>query len=465
MKLKFLAGLALATFIFTSCDDTTGDIGSGTLIDGSDGLNIVTDTFEIKTRSIVADSVLARTYTGYIGKVRDPETGAYLSSDFMTQFYLPEGFEFPEKDSIKSRVNGKIVADSCDIRLYYKEYYGDSLAPMKLTAYELSKPIPEKTYYSNFNPEKEGFVNKSNGVNKVYTLVDLNVDAATRNSSDYIKSIRIPLDASFGTDIMRHFYDKKEDFKNAYTFINKVTPGFYFKTRSGLGAMAHVYLSQLNVYFKHKTTTTTKDGTKKDTILVSTAAFPGTEEVLQTTNIINDKAAIKRLAEDNSCTYIKSPAGIFTEMTIPVEQIMRGHENDTINTAKVSLSRINSTVNSDYALNIPTTLLMIPKAEMYSFFENKQIANYKTSFLATYSSTMNQYTFNNIGSLVRYMNENKQNKDWDKVVIIPVTPTYNTSGEMTNLTHDMSISSTKLVGGSKNQNGAINITVIYSKFK
>ena len=79
MKLKFLAGLALATFIFTSCDDTPGDIGSGTLIDGSDGLNIVTDTFEIKTRSIVADSVLARTYTGYIGKVRDPETGAYLT--------------------------------------------------------------------------------------------------------------------------------------------------------------------------------------------------------------------------------------------------------------------------------------------------------------------------------------------------------------------------------------------------
>lgn len=29
----------------------------------------------------------------------------------------------------------------------------------------------------------------------------------------------------------------------------------------------------------------------------------------------------------------------------------------------------------------------------------------------------------------------------------------------------MSIASTKLVGGSNNRNGAINITVIYSKFK
>lgn len=465
MKLKYLASLMLATLIFASCDDTTGDIGSGTLIDGSDNLNIVTDTFEVKTRSIVADSVLARTYTSYIGKVRDPETGAYLSSDFMTQFYMPEGFDFPNKDSIKIANKGQIKADSCDIRLYYKEFYGDSLAPMKLTAYELSAPIPEKVYYSNFDPKKEGFVDESTAVNKVYTLTDLNVDASVRNGSDYIKSICIPLNDSFGTELINQFYDHKEDFKDAYTFINKVTPGFYFKTKSGLGAMAHIYLSQLNVYFRHKTTTTKSDGTKRDTVIISSASFPGTEEVLQTTNIINDKAAIKRLAEEDTCTYIKSPAGIFTEMTIPVDDILRGHENDTINTAKVSLTRINPIANGDYALNAPTTLLMIPKAEMYSFFENKQVANYKTSFLATYSSTTNQYTFNNIGSLVRYMGENRLKKDWNKVVIIPVTVTKNTSGELTNITHDMSIASTKLVGGSNNRNGAINITVIYSKFK
>lgn len=87
------------------------------------------------------------------------------------------------------------------------------------------------------------------------------------------------------------------------------------------------------------------------------------------------------------------------------------------------MTRINPIANGDYALNAPTTLLMIPKTEMYSFFENKQVANYKTSFLATYSSTTNQYTFNNIGSLVRYMGENRSKEDWNKVVIIPVTVT------------------------------------------
>lgn len=465
MKLKYLAGLVFATLIFASCDDTTGDIGSGTLIDGSDDLEISKDTFEVKTRSLVVDSVLARTYTSYIGKVRDPETGAYLSSNFMTQFYMPEGFELPNKDSIKIANGGNLIADSCDIHLYYKEFYGDSLAPMKLTAYELSAPIPEKVYYTNFDPEKEGFVGNRVVANKVYTLTDLNVDASVRNSSDYIKSICIPLDKSFGTDLINKFYNHKEYFKDAYTFIKEVTPGFYFKTQSGLGAMAHVYLSQLNVYFKHKTTTTKSDGTKRDTTIISSASFPGTEEVLQTTNIINDKAAIKRLVEPDTCTYIKSPAGIFTEMTIPVDDILRGHENDTINTAKVSLTCINAKQTGEYALKAPKTLLMLPRVDLYKFFEDKQVANYKTSFLATYDDKTNQYTFNNIGSLVRYMDEHRSNESWDKVVIIPVTATTNTSGELTNITHDMSIASTKLVGGSNNHNGSINITVIYSKFK
>lgn len=465
MKLKYLASIVLATFIFMSCDDTTDNIGSGTLIDNSDNLNIVTDTFEITSRSIIADSVLSRNTSGYLGKVRDPETGAYMSSNFMTQFYLPEGFEFPNKDSIQSVVNGEIVADSCDIRLYYKEFYGDSLAPMKLTAYELTKPIPEETYYSNFSPEKEGFVDKTKAVDKVYTITDLNVDETTRKGSDYIPSIRIPLDASFGTKLIRHYYDNPSDFKDAYTFIHKVLPGFYFKTQGGLGSMAHVFLSQLNVYFRYKFTTTKSDETKVDTIIVANAAFPGTEEVLQTSTIINDKAAIKRLAEDNTCTYIKSPAGIFTEMTIPVEAIMRGHENDTINTAKVSLTRINATQTGEYALEAPQTLLMIPKAEMYTFFEDRKVVDYKTSYIATFNKTSNQYTFSNIGSLVRHMWENKSQKDWDKVVIIPVSTTVNTSGEITDVTHNMSMSSTRLVGGSENPNGAIKITVIYSKFK
>lgn len=482
MNIKYWASLALASFFLVSCDDTTDNIGSS-LIDNVDKLHITTDTFTVSTRSIVADSVLSRNMTGYLGKVRDPETGAYLSSSFMTQFYSPENFSFPDKDSIQSRDElGEVMADSCDIRLYYNGFYGDSLATMKMSVYELTKPVEEQKYfYSNFNPEKEYISGNENKTNKVYTLVDLNVDESTRYSSDYMPAIRISLDKEYGTKILKAYYDNPNAFKNAYSFIHDVMPGFYFKSVGGLGSMAYISLSQLNVYFRHKTTTTASDGTKRDTIITSVGAFPGTEEVLQTTTVSNDKSTLQKLVSDNSCTYLKSPAGIFTEMRIPVKDIVEkqyigedgktySHKNDTINSAKVVLTRINNAQDSEYTLAIPQTLLILPKADMYSFFEKKKVADYKTSFLATYNSSTNTYTFNNIGSLVKHLYENgdRTKADWDKVVIIPVTTTYNTTSttkELIAVNHDMSLASTRLVGGPESKYGDIKISVIYSKFK
>ena len=482
MNIKYWASLALASFFLVSCDDTTDNIGSS-LIDNVDKLHITTDTFTVSTRSIVADSVLSRNMTGYLGKVRDPETGAYLSSNFMTQFYSPENFSFPDKDSIQSRDElGEVMADSCDIRLYYNGFYGDSLATMKMSVYELTKPVEEqKFFYSNFNPEKEYISGNENKTNKVYTLVDLNVDEKTRYSSDYMPAIRISLDKEYGTKILKAYYDNPNAFKNAYSFIHDVMPGFYFKSVGGLGSMAYISLSQLNVYFRHKTTTTASDGTKRDTIITSVGAFPGTEEVLQTTTVSNDKSTLQKLVSDNSCTYLKTPAGIFTEMRIPVKDIVEkqyigedgktySHKNDTINSAKVVLTRINNAQDSEYTLAIPQTLLILPKADMYSFFEKKKVADYKTSFLATYNSSTNTYTFNNIGGLVKYLYENgdRTKADWDKVVIIPVKTTYNTTSttkELIAVNHDMSLASTRLVGGPESKYGDIKISVIYSKFK
>ena len=264
----------LAALFVVSCDDTTDNIGSS-LTDNVDKLNVMTDTFNVTTRSIVADSVLSRSITGYLGMVRDPETGAYTTSNFMTQFYTPENFEFPEKQNIISLdAEGNAVADSCDIRLYYTSYYGDSLATMKLSAYELSKPVEEgQKFYSNFNPEKDYITPGSTlKADKVYTLTDLNVDESTRKGSDYMPNIRIALDKpykgydNFGSYIINMYYEHPEYFKNSYSFIHNLVPGFFFKTQSGLGSMAYVTLSQLNVYFRNKTTYTSSDGTKRDTI-------------------------------------------------------------------------------------------------------------------------------------------------------------------------------------------------------
>ena len=262
------------------------------------------------------------------------------------------------------------------------------------------------------------------------------------------------------------YYEDPDRFKNSYNFIHEVCPGFYFKTNDGIGSMAYITVSQLNIYFRYL----------NDSTYVGTTSFSATEEVLQTTNISNDKQNIADLANDNTCTYLKTPAGIFTEITLPVDEITENHSNDTINTAKISLTRINNNTHDEYSLSAPSTLLMIPKDSLYTFFENGDNVDYKKSFIATYSSSTNQYTFNNISGMITYMADIKkkglaensnwlnEHPDWNRVVVIPVSVTTNSSSQIVKIVHDMSLTSTKLVGGSENPYEPIKINVIYSKF-
>lgn len=480
MKTIIYTVIAIISCItIASCDDTTDSIGNS-LTDNMDMLKVTTDTFNVATRSIVADSVLSRSTTGYLGKIRDIETGNYITGDFMAQFSTLENYKLPEKDSIVSLQDGEVIADSCSIRLFYTDYYGDSLATMNITAYEMNEPMKEGVkYYSNFDPIAEGLIrNDGMKVNKTYTLTDLSISDEDRaDESSYTPNIKINLNKSYtdkngvtynnyGTYIMRMYYEDPDRFKNSYNFIHEVCPGFYFKTNDGIGSMAYITVSQLNIYFRYL----------NDSTYVGTTSFSATEEVLQTTNISNDKQNIADLANDNTCTYLKTPAGIFTEITLPVDEITENHSNDTINTAKISLTRINNNTHDEYSLSAPSTLLMIPKDSLYTFFENGDNVDYKKSFIATYSSSTNQYTFNNISGMITYMADIKkkglaensnwlnEHPDWNRVVVIPVSVTTNSSSQIVKIVHDMSLTSTKLVGGSENPYEPIKINVIYSKF-
>lgn len=480
MKTIIYTVIAIMSCItIASCDDTTDSIGNS-LTDNMDMLKVTTDTFNVATRSIVADSVLSRSTTGYLGKIRDIETGNYITGDFMAQFSTLENYKLPEKDSIVSLQDGEVIADSCSIRLFYTDYYGDSLAIMNITAYEMNEPMKEGVkYYSNFDPIAEGLIrNDGMKVNKTYTLTDLSISDEDRaDESSYTPNIKINLNKpytdkngvtynNYGTYIMRMYYEDPDRFKNSYNFIHEVCPGFYFKTNDGIGSMAYITVSQLNIYFRYL----------NDSTYVGTTSFSATEEVLQTTNISNDKQNIADLANDNTCTYLKTPAGIFTEITLPVDEITENHSNDTINTAKISLTRINNNTHDEYSLSAPSTLLMIPKDSLYTFFENGDNVDYKKSFIATYSSSTNQYTFNNISGMITYMADIKKKElaensnwlnehpDWNRVVVIPVSVTTNSSSQIVKIVHDMSLTSTKLVGGSENPYEPIKINVIYSKF-
>lgn len=474
--LRLLTVLVIAALTFAACDDTTEGIG-GSITNKIDNINISNSAFNVTTKSIVADSVLSRNNTGLIGKMKDPQTGNYVKGDYMTQLSVLPTFSVDTLDYIKQANNGSIEADSCYLLVSYNASYGDTIAPMKVTAYEMTRPMSEdKEYYSNYDAFKEGWVSENNQ----HWSSNYNLS----NTSD-VKNFKIYLNKkykkdgktykNYGSYIMQTYAEHPEYFKTNFKFLHNVCPGFYIKNVGGTGNMAKIWNTELIFYWTRKKTIN-KDSTA---VSIGYNRFDGTEEVLQLNKIENDKKSMEKLASQEKWTYLKSPAGIFTEVTLPIDDIMKGHEKDTLNTATISFPRLNNeNEDNPYNFATPSTILMVQKDSLKSFFEKSKLADNRTSYTASYSSTgtyKNAYTFQNIANLVSAMYKNKgKGENWNKVVLVPVNVITTTQGYTTvisKINHDMSLASTRLKRGviTTDSNGKetspIQIKVIYSKFK
>ena len=67
--------------------------------------------------------------------------------------------------------------------------------------------------------------------------------------------------------------------------------------------------------------------------------FGATKEVIQANHFSNG-SRLEELAQDPDHTYLKSPAGIFTEATFPIAEIYNEHKRDTLNGVNVSFTTL-----------------------------------------------------------------------------------------------------------------------------
>ena len=192
------------------------------------------------------------------------------------------------------------------------------------------------------------------------------------------------------------------------------------------------------------------------------------------------------MKDEGDHTYLKTPAGLYTQITLPVDSVFEGHEKDTLNTANIFISRENNTQETNsYTFPIPQEVMILPADSVENFFTNEKVIDNRSSYTTSYKEATNGYTFSNISSMMRtmkdaktkYITEHEGTTDaqyeekfpkWNKAIIIPVSissisDSYGNT-KITRVTHDMSISSTKLVGGKDNPD-AIKMSCIYSKFQ
>ena len=463
MKLKYLYAGLLATLIY-SCDDTTTGIGDSTIAAG-DSISAGAVIYNVHTRSILADSVYARTSTAYLGKYTDPQFGEF-SADFIAQFNCTDNFEFPETVQ---------EITSIKMRMFYDNYFGDSSNAMRMQIDTLDKVIPEKelsTFYTSVDPAQYYNENSNPVARKAFaakgasasdtTIVNYDSFGNPTSYSYYWQDVKLPL--TLGQHMFDKYKEDKNNYKNAEAFIKNVLKGFYVHCTHGDGTILYINDMQLHLNFKYLIESSSG---KVDSLVNGSTIFAATKEVIQANHFQNSDR-LKELVKEKDYTYLKTPAGIFTEVTLPIEEIAEMHMRDTLNAASITFTRHNEKSESKYPMGIPQTLLMVRKCDMHKFFEKNETYDDQTSFIAQYvgsSETANTYSFPNISPLItQCINEKQASKndaDWNKVVLIPVKTETDSNGSIIGLKSNLDMESACLVGGEKNP---IKMQILYTTF-
>ena len=477
MKLKFLVALGIAATLY-SCDDETTGIGQ--FVADADMIPAKADSYTIETESYLLDSVYSRSSTAYLGKFTDEDYGTF-SSDFLVQINCPENFILPDRiEEIKTAKLG----------LYYTSYFGDSLASIRVQIDPLTKAIKDDgtnkaLYYSNLDPTEYYDKNATPLAIKDYSAYDRTIPDSVRNEDGYYPNVAIDLGDEFCKNF-REKYNYTETvngktihpyFKDSESFINNVLKGFYVHTISGEGSI--LYIS--DIYLHLTIAYWTKTEADKDTLVHTIVPMSSTKEVFMSTRFRN--SGMTELVSDPKCTYLKTPAGLCTEVTLPIEEMYQAHKNDTLNSISVSFQKLKDQSNSPFKMGTPSNLLMVRKGEMKDFFENNKVYDNKTTFIATYSSTTNSYDFSKLNRLISYIfseirpeiekGETEWNKwksehqDYNKLLLVPVTTESDSQGNIIGVENDLNVNSAMLMGGkdlnnSSDESQRIRMSIIYT---
>nr|WP_320059470.1 DUF4270 domain-containing protein [uncultured Bacteroides sp.] len=486
MKVKYLLTVLVALSFF-GCDDNTKGLGLDMLPD-SDNITVLSKTFDVTTQSILSGPIYAKTTIGYVGKFTDSEFGSY-EAGFLTQLNCTDNLKFPFE------VMAGDTAYLAELVLYYsdnkkenkKGYFGDSLSTCRMNVYELNKVL-DKNRYTDINPEqyysKTGLLGR-----KAYTAVDLSLSDSIRSASDFTPFVRFVLPKNFGNNIIKQNKEHPEYFKNADEFIKNIFKGIYVKTEYGDGTILYIdHVSMNIVYNAHYTDSIgnflkKKDG--KDSLYYGKRTFAATKEIIQANRFTSSNELQKKADETNS-TYIKSPAGIFTEATLPLQQIATELSKDTLNAVKLSFVHYAQEKKNQFSMMPPQYVLLIREKDKNTFFEENKLPDNITSYLAMHNaSAANQYVFSNLSRLITTCiaekaeakkkagtawNEDKWMQDnplWNKVVLIPVSvaTTKDSRGNVSiaSIQHDMQPSYARFKGGADGVN-KLKLEIVYSKF-
>ncbi len=419
MKYKVILFSFLSGLLLWACEDSVSDVGMGILPD-EDKIGVYTDTVYVEASTIKLDSIYANTIYGMLGEFYDPTYGN-LKSGYLCQFYAPTVNTF--SDSI---IDARI--DSIFLAVSYASYLGDSLVPMEASVYPITKAL-DNHYYTNVSPAEYCDMKTVLG-RKGYTARDLTVSDSANLANitgGYSKTLKIRLPDSLGQKFYNESLKPAPNIYNSPESFAAFFPGVYVAPTYGSGNILYVEGTRILMYYNRLRTTVDSKGNDSTYVALWTTTFDVTKEIIQLNNYRSSLDA-KLLEPSVDKAYIKTPAGIFTKITIPIPEIIKKMGTKKFTNAKLSLSVFGKD-EWQYAIGYPSNIpdlgvtakmLLVNQDSVTTFFENKQVANNITSYTSVFSSSTYAYNFGNISAVIQNAIEKAPDKNLE-LLLIPVS--------------------------------------------
>ncbi|MDD2559911.1 MAG: DUF4270 domain-containing protein [Bacteroidales bacterium] len=402
---KFFIPGVLITLLFTALSCTEGQNIGGSIQPPGDVVSTDTASFFLTTETVEVDSILYKNSIALLGEFTDAFFGT-TKAEFLAQVYCPLNFTFDE--SIRR-------IDSAYLYLYYNDWFGDSLALMELSVYELTKALDHtKPYYTNINTEN--YYDKSNKIGSVtYSTGEPFTDIET--SGNY-SSIRVTIDTAFAQRILRENRINPQYFANPREFSDSVLHGIAVSPSFGNGNLMYIEHAEFEFCYQYSYTDTT--GVVKDT--TGASYFPVTKEVRQINKYQHpDLAGYLPLSSGDSLNYIFSPAGLFTRVELPLDDIISRLEGKNINSARIK-AVVTNLDDSKWGMLPPDNLLLLKEDDIHDFFAGYSNADKLYSFLASYNSQDDLFSFDLSSFLQKTVrNDSSSFSPYNKLLMVPVS--------------------------------------------
>ena len=452
--------LLAVMLLWTACKDDVTTTGES-ILDENDAIIVLADTFSISSAVDSCDAIISQADSFLLGEI-ETDYGV-LRASVLTQLACPEGYTYPEGFTV----------DSICLFMYYSSWVGDDKSPLAINAYLMDKNTfrYNSTYPTDLNIDDYCTRSKSILTNHRIVVASEKRDSIRNTNGQYIPMVRMRVNDDFMQD-----FASITNFESQDKF-NEQFKGLLLETSFGSATMLNISDVALGVFYHFQYNKAGKDTTVSDM-----KAFYANSEVRTVNQLVyrDKKEWVETLQQDSDTyNYIIAPAGVYTRLRIPMEQITDKIFTRTelkrpyVNKAEIRVSVMNmdpdNNDRNDWLL--PSShMLLIREKSMTRFFKNRELPSDTCALLGQLTQGVDSvgdaiyyYSYDMSDFLTNQLRK-EENDSILNMLLVPVTintTTTNTSANaVTSVRQQQTISATKI----RSAKNGMKLEIVYSGF-